>query len=519
MGRGLDRAPGADASLIGATVAGKYVVEARLAEGGMGVIYRARQQPLDRVVALKVLSLRQGEVDGDFERRFYLEAATCAKLSHANIVVVHDYGRLEPEHGGACFMVMELVEGRTVAEVIAAEGPFEPMRVIRVMRDVGRALRAAHRRDVIHRDLKPSNVMLEKTPEGERVKVLDFGLVKVLEDDGEQITQEGEFLGSPRFMSPEQIEHAPLDPRSDLYSLGALAYLTATGHAPFERPTSMSVLLAHLHDPVPPMAEHGVSVPPEIERVVRRCLEKHPDDRYGSVEDLLADLAGVWARLADAGMARSDAWSSISASSEIYRPPALTVSADALPLDDAPPPRTPWVRKAAYAVLALAALALAVVLTVAIERRASGASVAASSPPAEPAEPPSTELASAQPPAEAPPPVEEAPRVEVAPEGPRRYSLRVESNPPAARVERDGVLVGRTPMTIELDSDALEQQPVTLTLSLPNHHPFTWTQGPLGRDGRILATLIRRDRPAASVRAEPAPEQPVVLPWARPNPY
>ncbi len=511
---GPDRARG-DAPLIGATVAGKYVVEGYVASGGMGIIYEARQQPLDRVVALKVLSLRHGEVDEDFERRFYLEAATCAKLSHANIVVVHDYGRLDPEQGGACFMVMELVHGRTIADALTEDGPFDPMRVIRVMRDVGRALRAAHRREVVHRDLKPSNVMLERTPEGERVKVLDFGLVKVMQptDEGDRITQEGEFLGSPRYMSPEQIEHGPIDGRSDIYSLGVLGYLMLAGRVPFERDTQMNILLAHLHDPVPPLSEHGAVVPPELERVVRRCLEKSPDDRYGSIEDLLADLAGVWAELADPDMARSDAWAFATSSQEALRP-ASTVSADALPLEGVPidPPRPAWPRRLAYAALGLAALAVAVVLTIAVERRANGE-------PAPPEPPPVAPVVAAPEPVEpAPPPVAEPPL-----EGPRRFSLLVESTPAGAALSRDGAEVGRTPIAIELDSDALEARPVTLSLALPGHHPFTWTQGPLGRDGRIQATLIRRagGRPVAVAPTE-APvvvEEPTVLPWARPNPY
>ncbi|MCA9610037.1 MAG: serine/threonine protein kinase, partial [Myxococcales bacterium] len=406
----------------------------------------------------------------------------------------------------------ELIEGRTITEAVAKDGPFDPMRAIRVIRDIGRALRAAHRHEVVHRDLKPSNVMLERTPEGERVKVLDFGLVKVLQEEAEQITQEGEFLGSPKYMSPEQIEHAPADVRSDLYSLGALAYLMLSGHPPFERDTTMSILLAHLHDPVPPLSEHGVVVPSELERVVRRCLEKSPEDRYGSVEDLLADLAGVWADLADRDLARSDAWTSATSSDEALRLSPMTVSADAIPLEGAVAPRrTPWARRLAYGALALGAVALAVVLTVAIERRGRAAVE------------PDASLPLDEPVAVVPATEPEEVAIPVA-DPPRRYSLLVESTPPEARLRRDGVEVGRTPIAIELDSTLLDEAPVTLSLDAPGHHPFTWTQGPLGRDGRIHATLVRRasgPRPATVARTEPptAPADPVVLPWARPNPY
>ncbi|MCB9598102.1 MAG: serine/threonine protein kinase [Sandaracinaceae bacterium] len=518
MGEGLERAPGNGGSLVGSTVAGKFVVEARVAAGGMGIIYRARQQPLDRVVALKVLSIRQGDVDEDFERRFYLEAATCAKLNHPNIVVVHDYGRLEPEQGGACFMVMELIEGRTIAEAMREDGPFDAMRTIRVARDIARALRVAHRRDAVHRDLKPSNVMLERTPEGERVKVLDFGLVKILQqEEADTITQEGEFLGSPRYMAPEQIEHAPADARTDLYALGALMFLMLTGEAPFERDSSMNILLAHLHDPVPTFAELGVDVPPELERVIRRCLEKSAEDRHRSAEDLLADLAGVWAQLADSELARSDAWETSTSSEEALRVHASTVSADAMPLESAELESTePWTRKLAYVALAVGLLAIAAVGTVAWDRRADARTPVAPpvaqeiSAPAPAAEPTAVIVPPAPPPAD-----------------PGHYSLLVESTPPGARLLRGDEELGVTPVAIELDTEALDAEPVTLTLSLAGHHPFTWTQGPLGRDGRIQATLIRRAGGGAPPRAvpprvEPMPEpedSPVVLPWARPNPY
>jgi len=508
--------------LVGATVAGKYTVEAWRAAGGMGVIYAARQQPLDREVAIKVLNLRDDEVDPEFEKRFYLEAATCAKLSHPNIVVVHDYGRLEPEQGGACFMVMELVHGRTIGEAIGEDGPFNPGRALRIARDIARALRAAHRHGVIHRDLKPANVMLETSDDGERVKVLDFGLVKVLQEESEQITQEGEFLGSPRFMAPEQIAHAEVDTRTDVYSLGGLLYLLLTGKPPFVRSGSMNTILAHMEDPVPPMSDHGVDIPASLEQVTRRCLEKDPKDRYASADELLGALAEVWAQLqADPEYSTFDPWrSTISTdairlrtmSGESIRPPSL-----------APPPQSDGTRRVALGLVGVGVAALAIVSGIAIERR-----MRPPLPVHAPAQTVAVSVEAPTPPAPAPPvPVEE----------PDFYSLLVESTPSRAELSRNGVVVGLTPIAIELDTEELEGAPVTLALALSQHYPFAWTQGPLGRDGRIQANLVpasRARRPAPRPRVEPSAEptaeepspaevpataDPTVLPWARPNPY
>lgn len=506
---------------MGSTVADKYVVESRLASGGMGVIYEARQEPLDREVALKVLSLRHGEVDEDFERRFYLEAATCAKLNHPNIVVIHDYGRLSPAQGGACFMVMELIDGRTITKAVVQDGPFEPLRALRVARDIAQALRTAHRRGVIHRDLKPSNVMLEHTPEGERVKVLDFGLVKVLRDEQEQITQEGEFLGSPKYMAPEQIDHSEVDARADLYSLGVVLYVMLSGHAPFEHREPMRNLLAHVHDEVPPLSTHGVEVTEAISALVMKCLEKNPDDRFQSAEEFIVALAQAYSELTEIDISRSDGWALTTASDEAVRLRAgATRSDEAVHLAASVRPRRSRTRMSAYALLAVAVLALAVVGTLLIERQLQP------SPPPSPApsEPPS--LAPDPSPATAAP--AEGEPSPVPPEPPvTAFSLLVESSPPGAALTHGEVGLGVTPVAIRLETEPLEDEPMVLTLTLAGHHPFVWTQGPLGRDGRIHAQLIRASqsrRRASPDRARPEPPSresapPEVLPWARPNPY
>lgn len=278
----------------------RYRLERLLAKGGMGRVYVATQLPLGRQVAVKVLATTP-LVDGEFRRRFLLEASVCSRITHANVVVVHDYG----EHQGELYMAMELLDGEPLDKEQQRVGPMDPLRIANIGLQVSRGLRAAHREGVAHRDLKPGNVFLlaEGEDNGEdRIKVLDFGLVKVFEEgrvDVElDVTSEDIMLGSPRYMSPEQIENDPVDARSDIYSFGALLFSLACGRPPFTGRNSMEVLSAHLRDPVPNMAEvlaarpggapHPVSA--SLQVLVERCLEKKREDRFQSIDEVIAAL-------------------------------------------------------------------------------------------------------------------------------------------------------------------------------------------------------------------------------------
>lgn len=256
----------------------------------MGRVYRAEQQPLGRQVALKVLSIRDGDDDPDFRRRFLLEASICARLKHPNTVTIFDYGRTEDD---VYYIAMELLEGRTLRKAIRAEAPFGIGRAVHIAMQIARSLREAHGLGVIHRDLKPGNIFLLPGDEDpDYVKVLDFGLVKVVKGAGEELTLTGQFMGSPKYMPPEQIRGQSVDARSDIYALGALIYEMACGHAPFERQAPMDTLLAHLNEPLPPMSTAAPEAPPvpALEEVARRCLEKAPMDRYASMEELIGAL-------------------------------------------------------------------------------------------------------------------------------------------------------------------------------------------------------------------------------------
>jgi len=281
--------------LVGRVLQGRYEVRALVARGGMGKIYRAEQVPLGRPVALKVLDLGYSQDhDPEFRKRFFLEAATSARLAHPNTIRIFDYGH----EGDVFFIAMEFIEGRTLLRIIKEEAPLAPQRVIHIGRQMCGSLHEAHGLGVIHRDLKPSNVLITRHGDlVDYVKVLDFGLVKLLKDD-EEMTKSGLFLGSPNYMSPEQIRAKGVDQRSDIYSLGVILYRALTATIPFRRDSSMSTLVAQLEDDPPSFAHAApeVAIPAVMETIVMRCLDKEPGRRFGSVQELdraLAEASGV----------------------------------------------------------------------------------------------------------------------------------------------------------------------------------------------------------------------------------
>jgi serine/threonine protein kinase len=280
--------------LEGTVINGKFRVLSVLATGGMGRVYRAEQAPLGRVVAIKVLrtpSSMSDTIASEFRRRFFREASILSKLQHTNIVTLFDYGRIEGLPDERYFMAMELVGGVTLSERLKKTGALSVQETLRVMRQMARGLREAHKLGAVHRDLKPSNVMLVPEEDGgEVVKILDFGIGKLLGDDGDQeLTQEGAFLGSPKYIAPEQVNERRVDARTDVYALGVIGYECLTGKVPFEGETNLETILAHTSRPVPPMANRApdVSVPAVAETFVRRCLEKEPAARPQGMEEVL----------------------------------------------------------------------------------------------------------------------------------------------------------------------------------------------------------------------------------------
>ncbi|HEY6880176.1 MAG TPA: serine/threonine-protein kinase, partial [Polyangiales bacterium] len=278
--------------LIGRLINERYKILSVIAHGGMGKVYRAEQAPLGRLVALKVLSPSyNGDNDPEFHKRFFLEASIASKLRHPNTVTIFDYGKTDDE---VYYIAMELLEGRTLHRALREEGTLSPERTVNIASQICRALREAHGLGVIHRDLKPANVYLVKHgDENEFTKVLDFGLVKNVEEKGEApLTQVGLFMGSPKYMSPEQIRGEHVDGRVDIYALGVMIYEMLTGKVPYDSPNSVNILMAHVHQQIPALSELNphVRVPASLEAVVRKCMAKSPDDRYASMNDVLFAL-------------------------------------------------------------------------------------------------------------------------------------------------------------------------------------------------------------------------------------
>jgi len=280
--------------LIGRLINERYKIQAVIAHGGMGKVYRAEQAPLGRPVALKVLSPNySGESDPEFHKRFFLEASIASKLRHPNTVTIFDYGKTDDE---IYYIAMELLEGRTLHRALRDDGTLSPERTVHIAGQICRALREAHGLGVIHRDLKPANVYLVKHgDENEFTKVLDFGLVKNIEDKGEQLTQVGLFMGSPKYMSPEQIRGETVDSRVDIYALGVMMFEMLAGKVPYDSPNSVNILMAHVHEQVPAISDlsPNVKVPAALEALVRKCMAKNPEDRYASMNDVLFGLKQV----------------------------------------------------------------------------------------------------------------------------------------------------------------------------------------------------------------------------------
>ncbi len=266
-----------------ADLAGQYSIERELGRGGMGVVYLAREVLLDRPVAIKVLPPVMA-ARPELRDRFMREARTSAQLSHPNIVPIFGVD----EVGSFVFLVMAFVEGETLGQRIRSRGPLPAGELARVMREVAWALAYAHARGIVHRDVKPDNILIE-TGSG-RALVTDFGIAHVT--TGATLTEAGQVMGTAQYMSPEQAAGEPLDGRSDLYSLGVVAFLALTGRLPFDAPTVPAILAMHLTREPPPASSIATSAPRSMTALIDRCLAKQPADRYATGE-ALADAISV----------------------------------------------------------------------------------------------------------------------------------------------------------------------------------------------------------------------------------
>jgi hypothetical protein len=304
-----------DEELVGTVVAGRYRIERKLGEGGMGAVYKAVHEALRKPVALKLLSGR-GSSDRETVARFEREAVAAANLRHPNIAEATDFGRL-PD--GAFYLVMEYIEGRTLRALVdASPSGVPPARALPILRQVAAALACAHAADIVHRDLKPENVLVIDRPDSKDVvKVIDFGIARIRSaafgGGGAQLTAAGAVFGTPEYMAPEQVMGQPADPRADQYAFGVTAYELLTGHVPYTGGDVSQILMKHITAPIPTAGDTAPHLPPAVSGVLRRLLAKRPEERFATIDAAVQALEAAFSSPA-AGTVRMEG--------PVPRPPA-----------------------------------------------------------------------------------------------------------------------------------------------------------------------------------------------------
>jgi len=285
------------AAMHGATLLGRYRIERPIGQGGMAHVYAGKHAVLERDVAIKVLRQRFSRRTSVVER-FLLEARAASRVRHPHIVEVTDFGTTDD---GLVFMVMERLEGETLAEMVERDGALPWARVRDIALQLCDALQTAHDAGIVHRDVSLKNCFrITRGRNPDYVKVLDFGIARV---DGlpdvpngrlRRLTAETQILGTPEFMSPEQASKSgDVDPRSDVYAMGVLMYALSTGTLPFEAESTVELIARHMYEPVPPMTDHEPGIPPAVEAVVLKALAKQPEQRWQSMRELAAAIESI----------------------------------------------------------------------------------------------------------------------------------------------------------------------------------------------------------------------------------
>ena len=273
-------------------------IRRKIGAGAMGTVYEGYQRSLDRTVAVKFLAHDIHQRDPDADRRFCNEARAMASLRSPHIVNVFAVG----EQDGASYMIMEFIEGPNLEKFMRSRKALKIKEALNITRQILTGLSEAHRRGRVHRDLKPANIMINKD---NQAVILDFGLVRDLES--QEMTKAGTVLGTPRYISPEQINGVPVDHRSDLYSLGIILFEMLIGHPPFKAEDFVAVLMKHIKEPLPTPEDYGKSLPTRVEALIRKMAEKKPDDRFQSAHEVIEEIDSTITQLSNSNSLDSDA--------------------------------------------------------------------------------------------------------------------------------------------------------------------------------------------------------------------
>src|SRR5450432_618434 len=276
---------------LGATIDGRYKVEALLGEGGMGVVYRCVHTIIGKKVAMKVLRSDLAR-DPEVTERFLNEAKAASSIGNAHIIDISDFGQF-PD--GAAYFVMEFLGGQPMSKLLEGGQPLPVGRILHLARQMAEGLAAAHAANIVHRDLKPDNIFLvDRGGERDFIKILDFGIAKVSTSaEGSKLTRAGAVFGTPHYMSPEQAAGQPVDHRGDIYSFGVILYELASGRVPFDADNFMGILTQHMYKapvPIRALVPAPQEVPPGLEAIVLKCLSKRPEHRYQSMGELITDF-------------------------------------------------------------------------------------------------------------------------------------------------------------------------------------------------------------------------------------
>lgn len=484
---------------IGATIDGRYKIERPLGEGGMGIVYLGRHKVIDKAVAIKVLRADMAR-DSEITERFLREARAASAIGNPHIIDISDFGTL-PD--GSTYFVMEFLDGVPLSSLLGTHEPVPIMRLIHIAEQIADGLDAAHERQIIHRDLKPDNIyLIDHGSEKDFIKILDFGIAKVSSNTAAKLTRHGSVFGTPHYMSPEQAAGAPVDHRTDIYSLGVILYEMSSGRVPFDADNFMGILTQHLYQaPVPIRAlVPPQDVPPGLEAIILKCLSKKPDQRYQSMTELKQDFERLRKGLVP------DAVGEMMSRSGGFNVPADFLKTG-LPVVPATPAemlrRKPW---PLYAGIAGVAAAVAIVVAIFAFGSLSTASMGKGATTG------SSAVASSAPVA-----VTAAPTVAVAASAPAREVMII-ADPLTSDIEVDGRKLGPSPQSVSVPAGKTLQ--VVVSHAGYGEQTFTLDGSELRKEVKLKQKGAKGPGAGAKGGGTPQPKQPhtgggaeIVNPW------